>query len=79
MIEEMILNHYNEGLTPASIEKEMVYQLKVVYTELFMKHADGSNPSFHYYATPNNQILIDLAWLMIHHSLDIESIEITKV
>lgn len=79
MIEEMILNHYNEGLTPASVKKQSVYQLKVAYTEHYMKDYDGPNHSFHYYATPNNQILIDLAWLMIHHSLDIESIEITKV
>ena len=61
------------------MENMVVYQMKVVYTELYLKNADEVKINFYYYATPNGQLLIDLADALIHHSLDIESIEITKI
>ena len=75
----MIRHHYHEGLTQASVENTRVYQMKVVFTELYLKNADEAKTNIHYYATPNGEILIDFMELMIYHSLDIESIEITKV
>jgi hypothetical protein len=70
--------HYHEGLTPNGAD-EFVYQMKVVYTNLYLKHADEEKTNIHYYAVPNGEILVDFMELMIYHSLDIESIEITKV
>ena len=71
--------HYHENLTHASVENTRVYQMRVIYTELYLKHADEAKTNIHYYATPNGEILVDFMKLMIHHSLDIESIEITKL
>jgi hypothetical protein len=75
----MIRYHYHENLTSADVENTTVYQMKVVFTELYLKHADEVKTNFHYYATPNGAILVDFMELMIYHSLDVELIEITKV
>lgn len=72
-----VRHHYHEDTLPVESE-EMEYQMKVVYTNLYLKHADEAKTNIHHYATPNGEILIDFMEQMIYHSLDIESIEITK-
>jgi len=71
--------HYHEELTQVDVENMRVYQMKIVYTEQYLEYADDAKTNIHYYAAPNGQILIDLADALINHSLDIESIEITRV
>lgn len=71
--------HYHDGLTPAKMENIFVYQLKIVYTNLYATHTGIADTHIHYYESSNGQILVELTDTLINHNLDIESIEITKV